>query len=288
MHRIRKSWLASVALVSMMTAHGGAFTAPSSQANPTSRADDAAAAPVKLSPDWATRVRLDDLTDEISSSANRLAQNLKKPSDFDKFIKSVNAEAHLTAILAALVQAHPQAGSWHPIAAEIQDQALALAKAAETKGAKSFRSAQAAHKRILDLAKRGTKGAKAEQSGSDPAPIDWESLGELSHVMKRVDPAYKQIRGAMSSASDFKKVSEKIRHEAALLYTLGQIAPAYRRDEKEFQRLAAAMTAAALEGLEAAQSCDFDRAKAANTALNASCNDCHKLYRLDQVKDFNF
>jgi cytochrome c556 len=243
---------------------------------------------VKLSADWATYVTIDDLTSELSECSTRIAQNLKKPGDFDKFIKSINAEGHLVAILAALVTVHPDAGNWKEIGTNIQAQGLAIAQAAEAKGAKNYRSAQEAHKRIGEMLKKGEKAEvvhkKSSSSNGDSAAPDWTALGDLSHVMKRVDPAYKFIRGKMSNASSFKNYSDQVRHQAAILAVLAEISPAYRADEKEFARFATAMSAAAKQTVAAAKSGDFDKAQDANTAINQACNDCHKAYRLDQGK----
>ena len=241
---------------------------------------------IKLSADWAEHVTIDDLTVELSECSTRISQNLKKPGDFDKFIKSINSEGHLMAVVATLVTVHPDAGGWKEIASDIQAQGLAIAQAAEAKGAKNYRSAQEAHKKIGELIKKGEKaekGTKASSSNDDTAAPDWAALGELSHVMKRVDPAYKYIRGKMSNAPSFKTYSEQVRHNAAILAVLAEISPAYRT-EKEFAKFSAAMSAAAKETASAAKSGDFDKAKDANTAINQSCNDCHKAYRLDQGK----
>src|SRR5262245_15757142 len=118
------------------------------------RDDKPAAAATKLPDKWADLVTVKDLADEINESAGRMGQNLKKQSDFDKFLKYINAESHLTAVLAELVRVHPEAGSWKTNAMQLQEQALIVAKAAEAKGSKNFHSAQDAHKKIMDLAKK--------------------------------------------------------------------------------------------------------------------------------------
>jgi cytochrome c556 len=240
-------------------------------------------ADLKLPADWAEHLTVEDLTAEISDSATRMAQNLKKAGDFDKFLKNINAEGHLAAVLASLLVEHPQAGDWKGTAAEVREQALEVAKAAEAKGAKNYRLAQAAHKKITDLVKSGGKGG----SGGSSDPTEWTALADLSHVMKRVDPAYKFIRGKVSDEASFKKNAEAIRHQAAVLAVLSDISPAYRDDDKDFAKLSASMAAAARSAAKAAKSGDFDKAKEANTAINATCNDCHKKFRLDQkTSDF--
>jgi hypothetical protein len=226
-------------------------------------------------------VTVDDLKSELSASAERAAQKMKKQSDFDRFIKDIKAEGHLTAIFAELLKLHPDSGPWNALAADVQTQSLELAQAAEGKGAKNYRSAQTALRKMQDMLKKGPK----EAADSDPAASsagDWTTLGELSHVMKRVDPAYKFIRGKMSKKESFEKEAEKIRHEAAILATLSDIAPAFRPDEKDFVNLSAALTAAARDELDSAQRGDFQKASAANTAINDACNKCHAVYRLDQ------
>ncbi len=239
-------------------------------------------ADLKLPADWAEHLTVEDLTTEISDSATRMAQNLKKAGDFDKFLKNINAEGHLSAVLAALLAEHPQAGDWKGTAAELREQALEVAKAAEAKGAKNYRVAQAAHKKITDLVKSGGKGG-----AGDGEATDWAALADLSHVMKRVDPAYKFIRGKVSDEASFKKSASAIRHQAAVLAVLSDIAPAFRADDKDFAKLSALLSAAARSAADAAKAGDFAKAKEANTAINATCNDCHKKFRLDQkTSDF--
>lgn len=283
-----------VALTLAIALGGGAAAWPSDDAKdkPTSVG--------KLPDNWAEFVTVKDLTDEISESATRMGQNLKKPSDFDKFLKNINTEGHLTAVLAALVVEHPDAGNWNGAAAQIQEHALTIAKAAEAKGGKNFRTAQDAHKKIADLIKKGDGGEKGGAANGSEGSPDWASLGALADVMKRVEPAYKYIRGKMSSESAFKKESETIRHNAAMLYIFGHIAPAFRPAEGDMPKLSGAMSSASIEMLESAKQAAreedkeklkelFAKAGEANTAINASCNDCHKAKRFTKKgSDFDF
>lgn len=243
----------------------------------------------KLPDNWSESVLLKDLTDELSESATRMGQNLKKPSDFDKFLKSIKAEGHLTAVLAALVQEHADAGAWGSAAGQIREHGLAVAKAAEMKGAKNFRAAQEAHKKIVDLLKKRRDGGERGSAGSSDGPPDWPTLGALGDVMKRVEPSYKYIRGKMSSESAFKKESETIRHNAAMLYIFGQISPAFRPTEADMPKLSGAMSSAAADLLDAVKAGDFAKANDANTAINNSCNECHKAKRFQKKgSDFDF
>lgn len=243
----------------------------------------------KLPENWGEYVTVKDLTDEISESATRMGQNLKKPSDFDKFLKNINTEGHLTAVLAALVEEHPDAGNWKRAASAIQTEALTIAKAAEAKGGKNFKTAQDAHKKITDLIKKGDSGDKAGAAGSSEGTPDWTSLGALGDVMKRVEPSYKYIRGKMSSETAFKKESETMRHNAAMLYVFGHIAPGFRPAEGDMPKLSGAMTTAASDLLDAVKTSDFAKAGDANTAINTSCNECHKAKRFTKKgSDFDF
>jgi hypothetical protein len=248
--------------------------------------DKPAAGVGKLPQNWGDYVTDKDLTDEISESATRMGQNLKKPSDFDKFLKNINTEGHLTAVLAALVQEHPDTGNWKGVAASVQTEALSIAKAAEAKGGKNFRTAADAHKKITGLLK---KGAAGDEAGTPNGSPDWASLGALADVMKRVEPHYKYIRGKMSSETAFTKESETIRHNAAMLYIYGHIAPAFRPAEGDMPKLSGAMSIAATELLDAVKASDFVKAGDANTAINTSCNECHKAKRFTKKgSDFDF
>jgi hypothetical protein len=243
----------------------------------------------RLPAKWAEYVTVKDLTDEIGESASRMGQNLKKVSDFDKFLKNIKTEGHLSAILAALVQEHPEAGTWQSVAAEIQSQGLAIAKAAESKGGKNFRTAADAHKKIGELMKKGESGDKVSSTNGREGSPNWASLGALADVMKRVEPSYKYIRGKMSNESVFSKEAEMIRHNSAMLYILGEIAPAFRPSEKDMVGLSAPMNAASIAMIEAAKSGDFSKASEANTAINTACNECHKAKRFQKKgADFDF
>ena len=243
----------------------------------------------KLPENWGEYVTVKDLTDEISESGTRMAQNLKKPSDFDKFLKNINTEGHLTAVLAALVHEHSDAGNWKSVASAIQAEALTLAKAAEAKGGKNFKTAQEAHKKITDLIKKGDNGDRAGASSGSEGTPDWTSLGALGDVMKRVEPSYKYIRGKMSSETSFKRESETIRHNAAMLYIFGHISPAFRPAEGDMPKLSSAMATAASDMLDAVKNADFAKGSDANTAINTSCNECHKAKRFTKKgSDFDF
>jgi hypothetical protein len=242
----------------------------------------------ELPDNWGATVTVKDLTDEITESAARMGQNLKKPSDYDKYLKIIKTEGHLVAVLAALVQEHPEAGGWKSTAAQIREQGLIIAKAAEAKGRENFKAAQDAHKRILDSLKKKEGGDRSKASGED-STRDWGSLGALGDVMKRVEPSYKYIRGKMSNEAAFKRDSETIRHNAALLYIFAQISPAFRPTESDMPHLSGSMATASLALIEATKTADFAKANEANTAINNSCNECHKAKRFNKKgSDFDF
>jgi hypothetical protein len=270
-----------------------AFAVGSTMLTPAiERADDGntkpAAGAIKLPDNWGDRITVKDLMDEISESAGRMGQNLKKPSDFDKFLKSINSEGHLTAILGGLVQEHPQAGGHKATGAQLQEFGLAVAKAAEAKGAKNLKTAQEAHKKILELIKKAESPERGGAGKADASP-DWASLGALGDVMKRVEPSYKYVRGKMSNEAAFKKECEAIRHSAAMLYVFGHISPAFRPTESDMPKLSDAMSTAAEQLLDAVKTADFAKASEANTAINAACNECHKVKRFQKKgSDFDF
>ena len=134
----------------------------SAAAWPTEGDKDKPAAGVgKLPENWSENVTVKDLTEEINESATRMGQNLKKASDFDKFLKNINTEGHLAAVLAALLHEHTDAGNWKGVAAQIQTQSLDIAKAAEVKGGKNFKTAQEAHKKIAALRAAGIAVAES-------------------------------------------------------------------------------------------------------------------------------
>lgn len=238
------------------------------------------AAPAKLSDEWTKVVTVDDLTTELSYVVtNSLAQNLKKQGDYDKFVKKINEDGHLAAMLAALVAAHPDAGNWKGVATQVQAQAVELATAAENKGKKNFDTASAAYKKMTDLIAKGKKGDKVDAPGGDST--DWPSLGELKHMMKRVDVCDKQLRGPTANADAFKKGAEKLRHEAALLAAFSDVSPGFRPGEKAFETNAAKMSVASREIAAAAKDGDYEKANKAYTVIKQACNDCHKAYRFE-------
>jgi hypothetical protein len=236
---------------------------------------------VKLSDEWANNVTVDDLVSELNYSSERMGQNLKKSGDFDKFLDSIKAEGHLSAILAALITDHPDAGNWRGTAVDVQGHALEVAEAAQAKGAKNYRTAQEAYKKMNELLKKGEGGA----ASGDAAEPDWAALGELKYVMKQVDRNYKRIRGAMADESSFKKAAEDIRHAAAIVSALSEIAPAFRPTEADMVDLSAKMLAGARSAVEAAKNQDFDKASQANTVLNNACQECHKVKRFVKKGD---
>lgn len=275
---------------SCLVVAGLALTLAWGLAQPTNRgsaqaSQDSPAAANSSKAEWTKLVTVDTLTAELSYASDRIAQHLKKQTDYDRFIKDINADAHLLAILAGLVAAHPDRGAWQGVAVELQAKALEIGQAAEAKGAKNFRAATEAHAAVRGLLDKGAKGERGK-AGSHGATPDWASLGELRHLMKRVDTADKQIRSGTSSESAFKKASEKLRVEAAMLATLSEIAPAFRPGEKEFEKHSGTMTTAAREVLDAAKSSDLPAARKAYTTVKSACNDCHKAYRFEQKSDF--
>jgi hypothetical protein len=233
---------------------------------------------------WADMVAVDDLVQDVNYALDGLGQNLKSQRDYDRFVKDIQSRGHLIAVLAEILRQHSDAGGWRPVAGEIQQKALEIAKAAESKGVKNYRTAQDAQKAIAGLMKAGPKSGAGDAGGG--APADWESLARLADVMKRVDAAYKRIRGA--NANSFAKDAKAIGHEAAILAVLSDLAPFYKADDKVFAEMSVAMRVAALETVEASKAGDFEAGQKSSTAINDSCNKCHQKYRLDQTKGFDF
>lgn len=231
---------------------------------------------------WEELVAVDDLVADLTTTADTIAQNLKTQRDFDRFLKEIKSHGHLIAVYAAILNEHADADGWRPASGTLQSHAIEIAKAAESKGFKSYKSAQTAHKALKEAIKAGPKKGTA----GDARTTDWTTIASLADVMKRVDASYKKIRGA-SNAAALAKGAKEITHDAAILAALSEVAPKYKADDKVFAELSIAMRIAAVDATNAAKDVNFDAAQAATTAINDACNKCHAKYRLDQ-KGFDF
>lgn len=259
---------------------GGKSAAKPALAKPKSKSAGGKAGSAR----WADVVAVDDLVQDLNYALDGLGQNLKSQRDYDRFVKDIKSRGHLVAVLAEILRQHSEADGWKPVATEIQQKALEIAKAAESKGVKNYRTAQDAQKAIVGLVKAGPKAGSGDAGGAESA--DWESLSGLSDVMKRVDAAYKRIRGA--NASTFAKDAQAIGHEAAMLAVLSDVSPFFKADDKAFAEMSVAMRMAALGTVEASKAGDFEAGQKSSTAINDACNKCHQKYRLDQTKGFDF
>lgn len=228
---------------------------------------------------WSRLVSPDTLADEVKDSKARLAAAVASASDFKGGgYDDARVGFSAVALAFAVIAAHDGDVRWRKDAERARDLFARAGANCKVGTAQSFAEAKARVDDLGTLLDGGSLEAGPEREGD----FAWNQVAGRPALMSRLEAADALAAAAVSSKDGFTKQFEKLRHEAEIIATIGEVIqrPDYEdHDDDAYRGHAAAMRDAALETRDAALEGDYDAARTAVGRLKKSCDACHADYR---------
>lgn len=134
----------------------------------------------------------------------------------------------------------------------------------------------------------GELRSAAEQSLTGGEPLKWEKVASLGQLMKQVPTINNRLKRSLRE-SKFEKDAEKSAGYSAVLAVIAQAAMADTHevknpdDTQKWYDFCTTMRNAAGEINSAVRTKDFDAATAAMERLKNNCDDCHAVFRKEEM-----
>lgn len=229
---------------------------------------------------WASLISGETLEDEIKALSIEVAADLRSPGAF-KSGGFQGAAARLTQ-LAALFEIIAEYDG--PVRWKSQADAYAelLRRAGRNCKAASDAAYKEARQRADELAEL-VRGGNVESVGETLADREGEGWLDRRPLMSRLEASQQQRLGPWTAnEAEFARQQPQLRHEAELLAAVAELIPreGYEfADDDGFREQASQLQTAARQLRAAVEQSDYERARAALSEVNQSCDRCHADYR---------
>jgi hypothetical protein len=229
---------------------------------------------------WSKLISAETIQDEVKALSPLLADDVKTPQGFigGAFKKSRKTLSELAAIF-AIINEYDKDVRWKSQAAAARD---LFARAGYNCKAATDNTFKEAKKCNEDLAALLRGDSITSPPNAEPKN-DWGKVANLLPLMSRLELAQRdRIAPATSTASDFKKNSRQIAHEAeivaALAETIARPGMDNAEDEK-FRGYAKALKASAVDLRAAVDRDNYEAGNKAAGVMLKSCASCHADFR---------
>ncbi|MDA0833001.1 MAG: hypothetical protein O2955_11820 [Planctomycetota bacterium] len=244
----------------------------------TSPPDSASSTESSGPTDWATLLPQEIIEAEIKSIRNDLNNGLQSVSQYNAHYKEIEVDGAVLAAIAMIIPDHPAELTWKPNAKYVRSLGQQISTNSTALGKKSFDATKEPFEKVVSVLS-GNEPAGLEDVPETVPFADTISRGEM---MKRMQKCYDWMRKNVPAENVLMEQGERIRHEAALLATLGTIInlEGYTSaDEEQYQQYAQSLIESCQTVIDAAGNGQFDEYSSALDKIYKACNDCHVDYR---------
>lgn len=216
----------------------------------------------------------EDLIAQVNEYLADFGPALESADEFDSKAQRLKKDAHTLVVIALALGLHDTDHELKPHCAQLVKAARQLAEAED------YDSAVAAHKAV--------QAAVAGSGSADAPELKWEPVASLGQLMKQVTFINNRLRRGTSGRRFADRAEENAR-AAAVLAVIGQAAMPETKDVKDpaeldkWYQYCADMRDAAGEVNARIKANDPDGTAEAMKKLEKSCNDCHAVFRPDQL-----
>jgi hypothetical protein len=229
--------------------------------------------------EWSDLAKGETLSAEVKRLAADLRTSLANRAKFNAGgFKQCRADCGVLATVFAVIDQYEGEVRWKADAATMRD---ALSGASRICQAPTDEAFAEVTRRLADLEELIRGGRLA--ASSDKELGDWSSLSDRSLLMHRMEQALEErISPALASAKEFNKRADQVREEAEMLAVLSKVICRPTNDywdDEGFVELADQLCGAARALRDAANSADYDAARAAAGRASGACSACHEGYR---------
>ena len=253
---------------------GGGGEAPSVEAAPVTVEPETAASDTG----WADLLPIETLLEEINSSRNFMKESLQTVGSYNSSMLMIPPKAAAVAALATIAMEHPDEVTWKVDAAYIRDLAKQMNESVLQRGKKDQSRLLRLFENMSDTLNRSKPAGLPEP----PAADSYADVADMGLLMTRMESAEKRMKNEAGSETAFGTQKDVIKHEAAILGTLGIVLtkPGYGyEDDAEFKGYAQRIADAAKSIRAAAEVNDFAAYEQSLTNVTTACNDCHLAFR---------
>jgi hypothetical protein len=258
-------------------ANGGSTAAEASLAaiSPSS------AATLDSSRDWSALMPVQVLEDEVKRIRNQLTAGLQSVGRYNSNLKELQIAGAELAALAGIGWQHAEPTSWKDSAPLLQTYGAAIEQASQETGRTAYDAARSAFESAAVL----LDGGQPAEQAVPPADNQFAASADRTGLMKRMDRAFKWLRGNVATEKDLQREQANTLHEGAILAALAAVIATdgyTSADEPPYQGHAGGLISDSSELTAAVRDADFAKFNDTLTRIEKRCNDCHREYRFEE------
>jgi hypothetical protein len=228
---------------------------------------------------WSKLIDAETIETEIKRAGPALAKGTKSPSEFKGGgYKECRRDFSLLAALFAITAEYDGDIRWQDASPALRD---LFARAGHNCKAGSDQTFQEATQRRQDLTEL-IAGSRPKTKEAE-RKADWPKVADRPPLMQRMNVAHEdRLKKWLASKGEFTAHHDDVKHEsqlvAAIADIIGREGFEYADDEK-YSKYSQDLRQAAAEVSAAADTDNYDGARAANNRMTKACADCHESFR---------
>ena len=259
-------------------------TAGVSSETKSSAPDDAtamqstSAAAERTAVDWQSLITRAVIETEVKRNRAALTGSLQTVGRYNQSYKELQIDSTTMSALAAILLETSYDVSWRDKAAVIRELATEITDNSTKPGREVYSQVQVAFEKIVTL----LDGGQPAELPDAPAKRDFVETAAKADLMRRMEVAFKWLKGNVGNKEVVTAEVEKLEHEVRLLLAFGVMISdnSYgSTDEKDYQRFAKSMNDASKAIVEAAQQHDYEKFSRSIAVVQKACDECHATYR---------
>jgi hypothetical protein len=218
---------------------------------------------------------VEDVLGQVDYYLNRLEAALADEADYSQGIKNrVKKDSNTLVVLLLVIGLHDQDSKLRAVAPTLLPLTQKLAASAE-----DYSQAKPAFDELHAITEQGATGGQ---------PLKWEKVAELGQLMKQVPTINNRLKRSLRERS-FEKDAAKSAGYAAALAAIAQASMADTHevknpdDTQKWYDFCTTMRDAAGQINSAVHRQDFDAATAAMERMQTNCDDCHAVFREEDL-----
>ena len=227
--------------------------------------------------DWKTIAPIEVLADEVKAIRNRLSANLRTVATYNASYNAIETDGSVLALIAAIVERHPDKLSWTDSAAHVRQLAYDIYLNASGRGRTQFEATTAPFEKLIVIWDGGPPPDSAAESQTPLA-----DTGDRAQIMSRIEQTFHWLRSDINTPSRMKDELERVSRETTLMAAFGTALadPGFDdADQEPYRRMLQQFVEVHLAMRSAAAADDFAAFEQARNNAEKSCTACHQEYR---------
>lgn len=245
---------------------------------PSGSQDDEATSKGDGAADWAALLPEAVIESEIKRIRNDLNNGLQSVSQYNAHYKEIQVDGATLSVLAAIVPNHPAMFTWKPNAKHVRNLGNQITVNSTALGRKAFDATKEPFEKVVSV----LSGNIPPDLEEVPETVSLSEAVKRGDVMKRMQISYDWMKKNVPAENVLMEEGERIRHEAALLATMGTIIndkSYFLSDEESYRQYAQTLINSCQDVIDASNNGEFDAYTGALDKIYKACNDCHVDWR---------